>query len=212
MENTSHMNETLVWDPLIRLFHWTLVASFTIDYLTGETLLDLHIWVGYLIAGLLAFRIIWGFIGPQHARFSDFVCPPRVVIDYLKSLVSGHPQRYLGHNPAGGLMVLALLVSLGLTTITGILMVQTQEPVTVSLVTPAYADDDDDDHEYREHHDDEDEEAFNEAYEEIHEFFANLTLLLVLLHIAGVIVSSRLHRENLVRAMITGRKPPNPES
>jgi len=214
MRHTQESTEIKVWDPLIRLFHWTLVISFTLDYLTGEALLGLHVQIGYLIAGLLLFRVVWGFIGSRHARFSDFLYPPGEIIAYLKSLGSGHPRRYLGHNPAGGLMVLALLTSLGLTTISGLMMIETPEPVAATLIPSAHADDDDDDrreHRYAEDDDDEENEAgFNEAYEEIHEFFANLTLLLVLLHIAGVVVSSRLHHEPLVRAMITGKKPADP--
>ena len=194
--------EIEVWDPLVRVFHWTLVISFIVAYVSGDELSTVHIWSGYLIAGLLVFRLFWGFVGPRHARFSDFVCPPREIGAYLKSLPGGRPKRYLGHNPAGGLMVVLLLVSLGFTTGTGILMIQL--PVTpasqgTSLADPGYSGE----------YDEEEHDDFegNEALEEVHEFFANLTLLLVVLHVLGVVVSSRLHHENLVRAMITGRKP-----
>ncbi len=179
MKTTEEKTEIRVWDPLVRIFHWTLVISFVVDYATGDELETIHVWFGYLIAGLLAFRILWGFVGPKHARFSDFVRPPREVLAYLKSLFSGSPRRYLGHNPAGGAMIVALLASLLLTVASGILMIQF--PATEELI------------------------------EEVHEFFANLTLILVLAHIAGVFISGRLHHENLVRAMITGRKPVKPE-
>ncbi len=200
--NTSNTDkEVKVWDPLIRVFHWTLVIGFTVAYLTGDELTTIHIWSGYLIAGLLLVRLLWGFIGTKHARFRDFTYPPREVAAYLKSLVSGKSRRYLGHNPAGGVMVLLLLASLVLTTGSGLMMLQSTQG---SLIPPPvsqsgwFADDDD-------------EFEGSEVLEEVHEFFANLTLLLVFLHIAGVVVSSRLHHENLVRAMITGRKPVDPE-
>ena len=170
-------------------------------YLTGDELTTIHIWSGYLIAGLLLVRLLWGFIGTKHARFRDFIYPPREVAAYLKSLVSGKSRRYLGHNPAGGVMVLLLLTSLVLTTGSGLMMLQSTQG---SLIPPPvsqsgwFADDDD-------------EFEGSEVLEEVHEFFANLTLLLVILHIAGVVVSSRLHHENLVRAMITGKKPLHPE-
>lgn len=200
--NTSNADKEIrVWDPLIRIFHWTLVISFAVDYLTGDDLTTIHIWFGYLITGLLLFRLLWGFVGPKHARFSDFLYSTGEIVTYLKSLVSGEPKRYLGHNPAGGVMVLLLLASLALTTGSGLLMLQASQghilpPATSE--TPWFSDDDDD--------------AFegNEVLEEVHEFFANLTLVLVLLHVGGVVVSSRIHRENLVKAMITGRKPAEP--
>lgn len=127
--NTSNTDkEVKVWDPLIRIFHWTLVIGFTVAYLTGDELTTIHIWSGYLIAGLLLVRLLWGFIGTKHARFRDFIYPPREVAAYLKSLVSGKSRRYLGHNPAGGVMVLLLLTSLVLTTGSGLMMLQsTQE-------------------------------------------------------------------------------------
>jgi cytochrome b len=203
--------EVRVWDPLVRLFHWSLVASFAVAYFTGDEESAVHIWSGYIVAGLIAFRVLWGFIGTRHARFSDFLVSPGRVIDYLKSLRSGQPRHYLGHNPAGGWMVIALLVSLAVTTWTGLEVYGAEghgplaDATSLSMVAPAYADDDE--HGSRagrtEREGDEDGEEF---WEELHEVFANLTVLLVLLHVTGVIVSSRLHRENLVKAMITGNK------
>lgn len=197
-------DEVRVWDPLIRIFHWTLVAGFTVAYLSGDELQGLHVWAGYLITGLLAFRLIWGFVGSRHARFSDFFYSPNQVMTYVRSLFSGKPKRYLGHNPAGAMMVFLLLFSLTFTAGSGLMLdagvgaTPVVSAVEGFLPARAWADDDDDD---------EREGKENEMLEEVHEFFANLTLLLVCLHIAGVVVSSRLHGENLVRAMITGRKP-----
>lgn len=193
-----------VWDVLVRLFHWSLVLSFTVAYLSGEALERVHAYAGYLILGLLAFRLIWGIVGTRHARFSDFVQPPRKVIDYLKQLAAGRPQHYLGHNPAGGWMVVALLLSLSVTGWSGLELYAAADgrgPLASSTlelapIGAARADD------WDEHL------GVGDGgwWDEIHEVSANLTLLLVLVHIAGVFVAGRLHRENLVKAMITGNK------
>ncbi len=208
------MNQQIpVWDILIRLFHWSLALSFFIAYISGEDESLIHIYSGYFIIGLLLFRIVWGFIGTQHARFSDFIYSPKQVTGYLKSLLSGQPQHYIGHNPAGSWMVFALLISLSLTSITGLKLYAVEEglgplayqtaPVSLELISKAHADDDDDEHEYESgKHEDEAEEF----WEELHEAFSNLTVFLVFLHIAGVVVASLVHGENLVKAMINGRK------
>ncbi len=193
--NTTTSKEVKVWDILIRIFHWTLVIAFFTAYLTEDDLPTIHIFAGYLITGLLVFRIIWGFIGTKYARFSNFVYSFAAIKDYLKSLLTTHPKHYLGHNPAGGLMIILLLVSLTFTVSSGIVMDLESEPG--DTIQQQYV---------SEHDDDEYESATHEVMEEVHEFFANLTLLLVFIHIAGVIVSSKLHKENLVRAMIIGKK------
>jgi cytochrome b len=186
----SSDGELVVWDPLVRVFHWSLVASFTVAYLSGEgEMLDLHAWSGYIIGALILFRLLWGLVGPRHARFADFVFTPATILAYGRDLLHGQAQRYLGHNPLGGAMVIALLLMLTLATITGIALygaTETAGPLAGILRGTSH--------------------GFGEALEEVHEFFSNLTLILVALHIGGVFVSSLLHSENLVRAMITGRK------
>lgn len=165
-----------VWDPLVRIFHWSLVAAFAVAWLTGgDEMKNVHEIAGYAIAGLIAFRLLWGFVGPRHARFSDFVYRPATVIGYLADAIRLRARRYIGHNPAGGAMVLALLVMLATTAGTGILM-----------TTDAF--------------------WGSEWLEEVHESAASLTLALVGLHVAGVLFASLEHGENLVRAMFTGRK------
>ena len=209
-----------VWDPLVRLFHWSLVLSFIVAYVTGEDGEDLpHVYAGYIIMGLIVFRIIWGLIGSKHARFSDFVTSPAVALRHGRDMLAGKARHYLGHNPLGGWMILALLVSLSITTVTGIKLygVEGHGPLaqnqvishTVNtnndlVVLASDRDHDDDDDEGRDGHEGDDEAE--EFWEEIHEFFANFTLLLVLLHITGVIVSSAKESQNLVKAMITGYK------
>ncbi len=212
------MNEEIrVWDPLVRIFHWSLVIAFFIAYLTGEEEGSLHIWSGYVVLGLISFRVVWGFIGTRYARFSDFVRAPTVVIDYLKRLAENRPRHYIGHNPAGGWMVVLMLVTLFVVTLSGLKLYAVEDglgpfagpPVTVTLISAARADDDDDE-EYGEFG--ENEAEGEEFWEEIHEASANFMLFLVLLHIAGVIISGRLHDENLVKAMITGKKKVRPET
>jgi cytochrome b len=181
--------EIRVWDPLVRAFHWTLVASFTVAYLSGEELEGLHVWSGYLILGLLALRVVWGLVGTSHARFADFVYAPSTVIAYLKDVVAMRARRYLGHNPAGGAMVIALLVLLVLTSLSGLAAYGALE--FSGPLADAFAKGGDE---------------VGDAWKELHELFANATLLLVFLHVAGVVLASLQHRENLARAMFTGRK------
>ena len=111
-----------VWDPLVRVFHWSLATLFVVAYASGEEAEQLHIAAGYAIAGLIALRIVWGVVGPAHARFSSFVKSPQVVLGYLRDIVLFRATRHLGHNPAAGAMIVALLVMLAGTSITGYLM------------------------------------------------------------------------------------------
>ena len=201
-----------VWDPLVRLFHWSLVAAFTVAYFTGEEGSLVHIWSGYAVIGLVVFRIAWGFIGSRHARFGDFLYSPARTMQYLKSLVTRHPESYLGHTPAGGWMILLLLGAVLVTSLTGIKVygLEGYGPLAaggpdVSLVAAARADDEVHEREH-EHGENGEEDAAEEFWEELHEFFANLTVLLIFVHVAGVIVTSVIHRENLVKAMLTGNK------
>jgi cytochrome b len=111
-----------VWDPFVRVFHWSLAALFLVAFVTGDEAAQVHVVAGYTIAGLIALRIIWGFVGPRHARFSNFVRSPRKVLAYLRDAALLRAPRYLGHNPAGGAMIVALLLMLIGTSITGYMM------------------------------------------------------------------------------------------
>jgi len=206
VENTTSVR---VWDILVRLFHWSLVISFTIAYFTSEQESPWHIYSGYTVAGLVLFRLIWGFIGTRYARFNQFIYSPAKVIEYAQGLIRRHPPYYAGHNPAGGWMIVALLIGLTVITITGLKLYAIEagrgplasgNGVEFSLVQNAYADRDE--HAGKEKH----EKPGEEFWEEFHEIATNLTLLLIFLHLAGVVLSSRLHGENLVKAMITGNK------
>jgi cytochrome b len=189
---TLSNNEVVVWDPLVRVFHWSLVASFTVAYLSGEgegNIQSLHVWSGYLIGSLILFRLLWGMVGPRHARFTDFVFAPAVVLAYTRDLLRGKAQRTLGHNPLGGAMIIALLVLLTLSVLSGLLYYGAKETAgpLAGLMRGT-------------------SNGASETLKELHEIISNLCVLLVALHIGGVLVSGWLHRENLVRAMITGRK------
>jgi len=109
-----------VWDPFVRAFHWLLVAGFLANYFElvrpGRYP---HRVVGYVVLGLIAARLLWGFVGPRHARFVDFVRHPSSVLSHLKAIVRGRDGRHLGHNPAGGAMILSLLVATLLVGMTG---------------------------------------------------------------------------------------------
>ncbi len=164
-----------VWDPFVRVFHWTLVSLFAVAFVTGDDAERLHLAAGYAIVALLAARLVWGFLGPRHARFSDFVRPPREVLRYLRDVALFRASRHIGHNPTGGVMIIALLLTLAGTAATGVMM-----------TTDAY--------------------WGVKWVKEVHEALANLMLVLVALHVLGVVVASLTHRENLIKAMFTGRK------
>jgi cytochrome b len=181
-------NEVKVWDPFVRIFHWSLVLTFTVAYVTGEELEVLHNNAGYAVLGLVLLRIVWGFIGPRYARFRDFVYSPAEVQGFLRDTLGRRAKRYLGHNPAGGAMVVVMLLSLIITAVTGIAFYGIEDgagPMAMLAGSPEWT---------------------MEMLEEVHEFFANLMVLLVVVHIIGVIVESRLHHESLVKAMLNGRK------
>lgn len=164
-----------VWDPLVRLFHWSLVASFAAAWLSANRFEDFHTQIGYAAGGLILFRLVWGLIGSRHARFRDFVTSPAAVLRYLRDILTGTEARYVGHNPAGGAMVLVMFLALGALIVTGWMM-----------FTDTYYGDD--------------------RIAELHGMIAQGVLVLVGLHLAGVWLASRRHKENLVRAMITGKK------
>jgi cytochrome b len=191
-----------------------LVVAFTLAYVTGEEALGVHVWAGYVIGGLILVRLVWGFIGPQHARFSDFIYAPRKILGYMRDLVLFRADRHLGHSPGGGAMVLLLLALLSITVVSGLVIYGAEEnagplgsffaPAVVSDLSGNEATVSDDDDERSEGTN----SVFGEGAKEVHEFFANLTLALVAIHIAAVLLASFVHRENLIGAMVTGYKRP----
>ena len=178
-----------VWDPLVRSFHWILVIAFFTAYFTEDDFLTLHVYAGYTVLGLIVLRLVWGIVGTRYARFSSFVTRPRVAWQYLKDTLLLRAKRYLGHNPAGAAMIVLLLISLLLTTLTGLAIYGASEsagPLAGWFGNVG--------------------ELGEDVIKEVHEFFANLTIVLVVIHVGGVIFESLAHRENLVRAMFNGYK------
>jgi cytochrome b len=207
----NHASGTTVWDPVVRFGHWALVVAFAIAYFSAEEEAGgpdvLHVWGGYAVGAIIILRVLWGFIGSKYARFSDFVGEVVSAPRYLVDLVRGRARRYLGHSPAGGAMIIALLVSLAATVATGVIAYgeRGKGPLAVNgagIVKQAAAEED------------EDVRAVPKAgakgeesvMGELHDSLANITLALIILHVLGVGLASFVHRENLLVAMITGRK------
>ena len=111
-----------VWDPVIRIFHWSLVVSFATAWFTSSSRDETHQWIGLIAAALIAFRLLWGFVGSPYARFAQFIRNPKTTVNYAVDIIKNREARYIGHNPAGGMMVLALLFGVAGTAITGYLM------------------------------------------------------------------------------------------
>lgn len=111
-----------VWDLMVRIFHWSLMASFTAAYISADEWERVHIKIGYIVAGLVASRAIWGLIGSKNARFTDFIYRPSTVLGFLRDSIAMKAKRYIGHNPAGGAMVIALLVAITAISTTGYMM------------------------------------------------------------------------------------------
>lgn len=194
-----------VWDPLIRVFHWSLVAAFAVAYLSAEELSTVHEVAGYIVAGLVAFRLVWGLVGSRYARFTQFLKGPSATFGYLRDVFGHRERRYLGHNPVGAAMTVALLITLSGTAFTGWLLEDETRiailPDLPQIVAPAFADEDDEGREYGTRG-----EGGESAVAEVHEVLANLMLLLIAVHVGGVVLTSFRHRENLARAMVTGEK------
>lgn len=169
-----------VWDIFVRIAHWSLVIAVLGAWVT-EDFGAVHEWLGYAALIIVASRIVWGVVGTRYARFSGFVRSPAATIAYAKQMLGLRAPRYIGHNPLGSYMIVALIVMIALTGLTGWLYT-TDQFWGVKWM------------------------------EEVHEAMANALLGLVALHVGGVLVSSLAHRENLVKAMVSGRKrAPGPQ-
>lgn len=179
-----------VWDRGVRAFHWLLVAcvagALATGFLDEKWLLDAHVILGSAIAALLIFRVVWGFTGSTYARFSSFVCRPSTAIAHARDLACRKAEHHLGHNPIGTMMILGLLAVLTALVVTGIVALGGvfKEGPLASVTTF----------------------AFGRSVKEIHELSAFALLGLVALHVFGVVAEGLRTRENLVAAMLTGRK------
>lgn len=165
----------MVWDPVVRVLHWLVALGCIANLTILEDADDLHEYVGYAVLGAVLVRLIWGVIGSRHARYSDFVPTMAEMRTYLRLLLRGREPRYLGHNPAGVLMMAFLVALVIVCAISGWMM---------GL-----------------------DRFWGELWVQlVHEWSANLILIGAVLHVAGAIVESYRHRENLILSMITGRK------
>ena len=164
-----------VWDAPVRVFHWLMVLCFAGAYFTAESEVWrlVHVTLGYTMAGLVAFRLLWGLTGTRYARFTSFVRGPRAVLAYVRSMLRGQPEHHTGHNPAGAVVIVAMLL------------------LTAGIAASGWV-------------------VYNdlagEWVAEVHEVLSHGMLLVVGIHVAGVVVASALHGENLARSMVTGRK------
>jgi len=212
MSLTAQKTWIQVWDPLVRYGHWALVLAFAIAWLSAEDEAggpdQFHVWAGYVVGVIVAVRVIWGFIGTRHARFSDFTYSPKTALRYLADLPRGRARRYIGHGPAAAYMIVALLVCLTVTVATGLLAYgeSGKGPLASAgglVIAQVYAED----HESRpENGGGRGGEGGDDFAGDVHGALADITLGLVTLHILGVGLASFMHKENLVGAMFSGRK------
>lgn len=191
-------NRVKVWDVFVRFFHWSLVIAYVGLFITGENeIMTPHSYLGYFVFIMLTLRIIWGFAGSEYARFNSFTYSIRETASYAWSLVRGKPKHYTGHNPLGALMVFSLISLLLLQCITGTIAfggsgegpLAFLAPDTINATFSPY-----------------EAEHWTDTVGSVHGILFNLSLVLIGLHILGSIISSLLHRENLIMAMIHGRK------
>lgn len=179
-----------VWDLHTRIFHWSLVGLFVFLIVSGDLgddLIEWHFYAGYLLSGLLVFRLIWGIVGSEHSRFISFVRHPLHTMGYLKRMIQGKAEHHYGHNPAGGMMVIVLLVLLSIQVASG--LVTTDDVIWDGPFYSAVSDD------------------LAELGSMLHHQVQNVLQLLVVLHVAAIIFHRFKYKDALVPAMIHGKKP-----
>ena len=219
-------NQIKVWDIFVRFFHWSLVMLLIIAYASGDDAKKIHIYTGYLVSFIIAARIFWGFFGTKYALFKNFICSPVKALIYTKELFTGNPKHYTGHNPAAAWMVILFILTCLVVCISGhkeyvAKGIQSSLGLSneYSFVKKAYADDDEE-KEHKESHKrhgnteraKNKDEVKDGIWHDLHEISAQFLIGLIILHIIGVVASSRVHNENLVKSMITGKKRcPPPE-
>jgi cytochrome b len=181
-----------VWDLPVRLFHWTLVVLVIASYVSGRAggdWMGLHFWSGYAILALLLFRIAWGLVGSTTARFSHFVRGPAAWFAYLRNFVTGRPTYDVGHNPVGGIMVLLLIFGVLAQAVAGLFAADTDLGTVNGPLANIIPD------------------KWVDRLTDFHKFWINVLFWLVVLHVLAAITYLVLKRQNLIGAMVTGRKP-----
>ena len=183
-------DKRLVWDLPLRLFHWLLVASMIASYVTAKLGFDWmqwHFYLGYWTIGLLVFRVLWGFFGPRHARFSSFIHAPSAIWLYMKSMLHRDSARSIGHNPAGGLMVLLMLLLVAVQATTGLFT--TDDVVWAGPYNPSVS------------------SSTASTLSTIHNINFNIIIGAVCLHIGAILFYALYKRQNLVVPMLHGHLP-----
>lgn len=181
-----------VWDLPVRLFHWTLVVLMVVSYFSGRAggdWMKLHFWSGYAILTLVLFRVAWGFVGSTTARFTDFVKGPWAAIAHLRDLLGSGRPREAGHNPLGGAMVVALLLAVLLQVTAGLFSADTDMGTVNGPLALLVAD------------------KWVDRATAFHKFWINVLLWMVALHVLAAVVYLVWKRQNLIGAMVSGRKP-----
>lgn len=178
-----------VWDPLLRVFKWSFTLMFLLAYLTEGEQEIFHYFAGFMLLGLIVFRVVWGVIGTQNSLWASFMSSWQGVKQHFFQLVRLQKHTYEGHDPIGGWMIVLMLLTIGLTALTGMALLAEDNlgPFANSAIA----------------------NLPHDPLEEVHEFLANLSLLWVVIHIVGVIGVSVLNKTNLVRPMITGKASSN---
>ena len=182
----SELAPVRVWDPYVRIFHWLLVIGIGASWITGENgWMDTHYQVGLCVGGLILFRILWGFVGSPTARFTHFIKGPGAVASYVKTMFARNPSHAFGHTAGGGLMVLVLLLAVGVQAFSGLFNAD-----DVLFEGPFY---------------DNVSESTAKLAGFVHGRLFNILLALIALHVLVIVFYRIWKRENLVRAMVTGR-------
>ena len=189
VRHMKRLNQLMVWDPLLRIFHWLLVVCFLIAYIFEDKMFNLHLLVGSIIFGLLIFRLIWGVIGTKYARFSGFICSIKALIQHLRGLVRLDASPHIGHTPAGGIMIIFLLAGLLMLTASGLMLYGLENSALFGTSFMAEVEID-----------------TILLIEKMHGWGADTLALAAVLHVAGVLLESILQKQNLICAMITGYK------
>ena len=183
------IEKRLVWDLPLRLFHWLLVASMVASYVTAKFIDDRqwHFYVGYWTIGLLVFRILWGFFGPRHARFANFIHSPSAIWLYVKGMFQRGSAPSIGHNPVGGLMVLLMLVLMSIQAATGLFT--TDAIIWAGPYNPSVS------------------ESTASFLSTVHNWNFNVIIAAVILHVAAILFYAFYKKQNLVVPMLNGHKP-----
>ncbi len=192
-DKSQTLQTVTVWDLPTRLFHWTLVALVIAQWWTAQSsgTMDYHVWGGYTVLALVLFRLIWGVVGSETARFADFVRGPGAALEYVKALQRGETPLYLGHNPMGGWSIVAMLVLLLVQVGTGLFA---NDDIVIEGPLYAWVSKD-----------------TSDLLTTVHRLNFNLLLLVIVVHISAVLFYLRVKRENLIHPMLSGRKHLPPE-